>query len=497
MKKGMSEILMKQIYLIVAILSIVLVINQVFTLTKRGVADSRLLDMRAQSNDILNTLVSSTECLAMDTNGQMVLSPTALDEFTTVFSDVEPNCIRSYDYGYSVRVEKFNTTIKKGESSEPEMPIGNRDIVLIVDNSASMLESNSRTDPTPKIYYAKMAIKEFIKCANETDRISIIIFGSGTCAVTNLLTTHGYPNFVQLNTPQIKTDLSNLVESGVRASIMTGTPITQSLEDSIDVMKQANPQKNRLMILFTDGRETCCPECQSAPSNVGCRGISRCSGSTWDKISGSCCCLLPCSDVVCAHSSPNMDYLVTEKIPIYTIFLGTDTIGSQQMECISNRTGGKSYVVDDATILPNLFCELISEAPEETPEFQDWTFGTRAHSEGGLLRSAYTVTSPVLIKNSETLVQPGLLYLTVYDGQLEELAGIIRNVCENGGKVEKRVDFGSPSYFNDGKICMYNEGKELCKRVFCDLPINFPKVDQAGSYLVRAYNDKGVVEVII
>jgi hypothetical protein len=494
MGKGLSKFLMKQIYLIIAILSIVLIVNQVVSLTKRTAQDTQLIDMRSQSNDILNTLVSSTDCLALEYNGQLVLDEYTLTQYAKFFSDVEPNCIKSYDYGYSVKVEKFNNTVKRGDYWSPKIPVGNRDMVLILDSSWSMRERSSKGDPYPKIKYAKDAAKELIKCASDTDRISILIFGPDGCGVIDLLASKGYPTFVQLDSDAIKDDLSALVDSGVKPD--AGTPVIASIERAISTIKTANPDKNRLIIMLTDGIDTCCDACRGGASPGGCPAGTICVGPA-SQILGTCCCLMPCRNAACEYESAGLDYLLSENISITTIFLGNDPFGAQQMVCIADKTNGESFSVDDPAILPDLFCELVSKKEPITEETQDWIFGAQSHSEGELLRTSFTSTSPVLIRINDTEVQPGLLTLTVYDGELEELVGFIRNVCENGGVAEKEMVLSSPVNVKDDKICMTGSGREICKRVLCDSEIDFDGVNQAGYYTFKAIKRGDTVEVIV
>jgi hypothetical protein len=502
LNKGESKFLMKQIYLIIAILSITIVINQIISLTGRSAKDNKLIDFRSQTNDILNTMITSTECLAMEYNGQLIIDEYTLKEFDEVFPDVEPNCIKNYDYGYSVKVEKFNNTIQRAKYWEPDIPIGNRELVLILDNSVSMNEKMVSTDPSPKLYYAKRAVKDFVKCANETDRLAFFTF-DGACGVKNFLESNGFPEFTQLDSEETKNDISRLIEDKIEAS--AGTPLINAIESSAETMKNAISSKDRVIILFTDGRESCCQQCESGEKPGSCGGGSCNYG--FNDIKGTCCCLDVCSDALCNYNSDNMNYLIKNNIPIYTIFLGDDKQGQSQMECISQKTGGESFLVDDPDILPSLFCEIAGEREPEVEDYEVWEFGAKDYSKGDLLRSSYTVTSPVNIRINDMVVQPGLITITVFDGQLEELTGMIRNVCENGGKIQKRIYLSSPAYLENGKICMLEDGESVCKKVLCNydfdgesyktLDIEFDGVDSAGSYLFTVMRNKDSVEVIV
>lgn len=494
--KGLSKFMMKQIYLIIAIVSIVLVINQITTLNRNSARGVQTIDLRSQANDILNTLLSSTDCLAMQYNGQLLVSEFKLDQYQQLYSNMEPNCIKSYEYGYSIKVEKFNNTLKRGKYWEPEIPTGNRDIVLILDNSKSMEERSSISDPVSKMHYAKSAVKEFVKCANETDRISIIIFGPGLCGSRNLMTANGFPEpFVQLDSESTKDRISGIVEAGIVAE--SGTPLISSLETAIDTVRTADRSKDRLVVIFTDGRETCCESCRSGYSSNECEKDINCGAFTFDKIQGTCCCLEACKDALCSHSSPNLDYLISEKIPIFSIFLGSDQLGVEQIECITEKTGGESFKVEDPDILKSLFCEIIGSAEVEEEDYQEWVFGSQDHSKGELLDTTFSATSPIMIKTNDLTVQPGLITLTLYNGDLEELTGIIRGVCESGNMLEKRIELTSKVEFENGNVCMYDKSKKICKKVHCNYQINFDGIDSPGSYLIKVVKNRNVIEVIV
>ena len=468
--KAASKFLIKGIYLILLIIAIAIVTNQIITVNYIGSEQSKSIDLRKEASNILENLLSSDKCLTiknMETT-EKVINVSTLDEFQSKYSDIEPDCARNYDYGYYVKIEKFNFTKISGYY-EPKIPPGNRDIVLILDNSASM--DCNKACPE-KFNTLKSAAIQFVKCADkETDRVAIIGFSNDVnelyCGVSEEVP------MTPLSTEQNIKDITDAI-NGLDAEY--GTPLISSLKKAEYVLNnEGDPKKFRMVILFTDGRETCCDTC------TGSKGTSDCLG--------------PCQDKLCDFAT----VFKNNNIPVYSIFLGNDPIGIQQIKCISEQTGGNFYNIsaENIDILPKIFCEIVSKERETTEHYQSWYFGSHNHSRDNALKDSVMISLPVSIKITDTKTQPGLATIMLFEGELEELAGSIDRTCETGLETSKKIYISYPVKLNGNSICMNNAGKVNCRKFGCNLDVKFNGINSPGMYDFYFKKEGNTVKVIV
>jgi hypothetical protein len=368
---------------------------------------------------------------------------------------LEPECARNFNYRFRVKVEKFNQTrtfkILPGDIPYP----GNRDIVLIFDDSASMLGQ--------KMTVAKQAALKLLECADETDRLAIVTF-SEVCGVVEKAPLTDL-------TSDNKKKLAGII-SAIDAK--TGTPLIDSIRKAVDILnEESNPNKFRMIILMTDGRESCCSAC-SMPGYDICPDI--------------------CKGIVCHDVST----IVPQYIPIYTIGYYVDSIGESELKCVAERTNGKYYYAEIRD-LSRVFCKIVGGKiePEET-EF--WYFGVQDHSPGDALKLTIEISSPVSIRISENKIQPGLLTVTVHKGELEQFSGIIDKVCFTEINFFGQFFFSYPTYVknvdNKNFLCMNYKNTESCLRLSCDREIEFPQITP-GSYRVWVKSEAGKIIVSV
>lgn len=472
--KAQTSFLMKGIYLILVLVTIAIVLNQMSALNLLRATEEKQLELRKSANNILETLTGSDKCLAyreigatneksVELTTHRVIDYEKLQKFSIKYPDIEPECARDFRYRYSIKIEKFNIT--KIESKKPPsviLPPGNRDIILIFDSSQTM------SDQPERITSAKAAALKFIECADETDRLSIVTFGlSGDswCVVEEL-----FP--LTFITTENKETMKNKINS---IEAHSGTPLIDSILKTRAILDtESNSSRSRMVILMTDGQETCC-------------------GSKCPYRQGDFRCTAPCSGLICSIA----ESVIPSDVPVYTIgFMITGTAESELM-CIANKTNGK-YFYSDISKLTNVFCEIAGEKKEkENPE--SWNFSVETHSRGKAFRSSVTVSTAISIRMSDVKTQPGLLTITVYDGELEQLTGIIDNACLNGFDFEGEISVSYPTYVRTygGKsyMCMSYEKGEFCLRLSCDKGIVFPEI-VPGNYQIKVKTD-GKIEVLV
>ena len=124
-KKGMS-LLVKGIYIIMAIVLISIFINRIFSLNAASAEETRSMELRSSAMNDLSMLDGNEKCLALKEKGKIedvtvdlslhnVIDVEKLNDFSTTFSDTEPICARDYKFGYRVRVETLPINISSEE----------------------------------------------------------------------------------------------------------------------------------------------------------------------------------------------------------------------------------------------------------------------------------------------------------------------------------------------------------------------------------------------
>jgi hypothetical protein len=492
---------MKGIYLILVMVTIAIVLNQITSIKTIDAEQQRQLELMKVANGVMEILTGSEKCLAYKEIGQSggedvslsthrIIDYGKLQNFNVTYSGIEPECARDFNYRFRVKVEKFNQTREVKTEESPIPPAGDRDIVMIFDTSGSMccLTNNICTCPG-KLATARQAALKFLDCASETDRLAIIAFGDG----------------------QGTTDLCGIVEKApltfigsansstrqfLEGQIMTmsayfGTPLMKSLSKSVDIIKtQSWPNRTKMIIMMTDGRESCCDECATACTCSECGG-TKCNPAP---CFGKCSCLPTCKEKLC----PFAESIVPEGVPVFAIGFDVDIQGQSELECVSNKTNGK-YYFSDMDKLSKIFCE-IAGGNKQKLDVENWYFGVENHSLGKALESSVSLSTAVSIRINETFTQPGQITIDVYDGTLEQFSGIIDNVCSTGNSFTGQIIFPyTTSIKSEGSnnyVCMNYEKGEFCVRLSCNKQIIF-QTTPPGSYIIKANPENGKVVVRI
>jgi hypothetical protein len=471
--KAQTSFLMKGIYLILVLVTIAIVLNQIVGLNLQTKNEEKNLDVQRTANNILETLVGSSNCLAYEETSEVgektvplsthrVIDKNKLESFTKKYSDVEPECARDYKYRFSVEVEKYNLT-RIFERKYPQIPFpGNRDIVLIFDNSGSMKGG--------KLDTARAAALKMIDCADSTDRLAVVIFGDGqgdsyVC------------DAIQKTKLTFLDNESKSYFTGVLSTVQAffGTPLEKSLKKAVEVLEKesTDPGRSKMIILMTDGGENCCNGCESC----------KC-GKTYE-------CVNYCKDSLCN----NVEKIVPKGIPVFPIGFLVDALAEKALKCVASKTNGIYFPATESE-LAKIFCEIGGgEILKENVE--RWSFGVQDHSYSDALKSSVSISTGVPIRYGETKVQPGLVTIIVYDGELERLTGLVDNVCSTGIEMSEDMILSYATYTktvgNKNLICM-NSGKEFCSVFSCKRDVEMPDL-APGHYLLKAGLENGKIVV--
>lgn len=120
--KAQTSLLMKGIYLIVVFVTISIALNRVVSLNLVSTEEEKNFQQRDKATSLLETLAGSSECLAYEEEGSAegeilelslhrILDKKKLDDFSSRFSDIQPECARDFTSGYRIDVETFPVEI--------------------------------------------------------------------------------------------------------------------------------------------------------------------------------------------------------------------------------------------------------------------------------------------------------------------------------------------------------------------------------------------------
>jgi len=132
--RGQTSLLVKGIYLVLILVTISVVLNRIVTSNLASSEQERSFRQRSAANSLLETLAGSSNCLAYEETGKVegkdlelsphrVLDKRKLDDFSSKFSDIQPDCARDFTSGYRVDVETFPVNISSEVSVPEDEPI--------------------------------------------------------------------------------------------------------------------------------------------------------------------------------------------------------------------------------------------------------------------------------------------------------------------------------------------------------------------------------------
>jgi len=181
---------------------------------------------------------------------------------------------------------------------------------------------------------------------------------------------------------------------------------------------------------------------------------------------------------------------------------------ADKCECISNELGGHPWIVscDNANLSTDctrVGCEhswcgktsRIINVPVGSEigvgiEGSVWAFsiplGVNSFSQGKAKYGESQFSLPITIRYNATFSTEGIIYMYAVRGELEDLSGLLDDICEKvkAGltdiKFTKEFHFSYPvSYDNStSKLCMGSN----CKTFICSSSLEFPNIEKDGDY---------------
>lgn len=115
---------------------------------------------------------------------------------------------------------------------------------------------------------------------------------------------------------------------------------------------------------------------------------------------------------------------------------------------------------------------------------QKWSMGVKTHSLGDAGKSAISISSPISVRMDDITTQPALATLTLYDGELEELSGLIDRACFTNSIVDSEITLSYPTYKSNADLCMSYQAGDFCLKMSCKKDVAFSKVNP-GTYKIK------------
>ena len=489
-RKGQFSFLTKGFLMIFLIIAITLVINQVTFYQINAEKISREYDLSITAMNLVSMLSNSDRCLALNEQVNVggtyenrtyarVIDLDKVIDFAQRYSETEPECARNYMIGYNVTVDLVPINISYEFTPEEEITIlqrmveelEGRSAVFVIDMSKSMEENVGQIR---KVECVRLFLEEFVDNLDPNQRIAVVGYGSdGTvnnegcnggdqtpariCELDGWMcgtTVIANPILIGGNQASLKQQINSGVVAEGCTPMAHGIVIGYGIAESSGISD---------MVLLTDGCENCAGDSVCVVRNhlsSGIRVHSIAFGETMCASGGNR------ENCVCADS----------------------------LQQVSSMTGGRDFIAQD--------CRELIRPPnraDASVEKDGWSFGTSGHSEGKALDGSITISLPVLVKREGEFLA-GFIRLSVYDGDLESVSGLIEYVCNKGTESNLDTFIDLPMSYDDNikMLCMTNPDKtQSCRRIICDSEIVMNDITNPGRYRMIGYWKDGKVNIVV
>jgi hypothetical protein len=457
--KAQLSFLMKGIFLILVIL-IIFVVFYIITNYNYGLSvETKKLELKESSLNILDKLISR-QCLGYEVANttSKTIDLNKLLEFTNKYQDSEPECARDTTFDYRIKVEKFGSNITFYGGSFAYV------VCFTIAPCAS-----AQTYLASKPY--KTSLKTWLEIANNNikDCDAILIENDIANAPSTLHQA-------------IKDNLLKFVEEGkLLVTTSFGLPTLEFLFPSY--VKSCKEE------VCSDYRHPDCKKCIQL-TEEGRKELIDIQNPFWASFLEG--------DYLFEILSPEVKVLVNfSKAPCQggDVFTPPATCSNAAMIMFNY---GKGIVIHQVMILGgltgdqeynkvNLFTKILERYGglgktvlnvfEDRPEI--WEFGVKNFSKKDAFRAEVTFSLPITIRIKDNQIQPGRITIKMVDGELEELVGVLDDVCISNITKELRLSLSYPVEEKNGYVCMRIEKEDICKKTYCK--VNHFSINQ-GSY---------------
>lgn len=464
--KGQTSFFIKGVYMIIVLIVVAIVINRIVSMNLALTEQGKSFRLRDKAGNIMGSLAASSKCLAYEERGtaagsivdlstHKVLDKEKLDSFVKKYSEIEPDCMRDFNYGYRIYVKTLpiNMTtegVKRagGVFEDVLELIDGKRVIFVMDVTGSMSSKDGRYKgkTVTKLECVKIFMKEFIDRMSDDSVIALYVYSYPPCPPEQL-----FP-FTPL--PGSRLDMKKKVE-GMSAG--GGTPMSAALNESFNY---GEDNDGEAIVLLTDGRENKCPPPKWPPPNSP--AVAR------------------------IHKNSG--------IPVYTVSFG---FGADKgtLKDVAEISGGEFFDAETCG-------ELITEPKSilnVTIEPKTWEFGDSTFSEDEAFRESISIALPVMVYYNRSTLLPGRMKITLVEGELEEFVGFIEKACSTESDLTASISVSYPTTLEvvggENSLCMaFKEGKK-CQKLACDEQIEFEGITP-GNYIISATHERDVLKII-
>lgn len=167
-------------------------------------------------------------------------------------TSVDAGSVRVLTPGYVVDASQSRPVLQYRKPSKPKP----RSIMLVLDNSMSMVESDGVSPPSDPGYLRLNACRRLLaSLSNDTDRVSLAVFPCRFSIEIDKSRKPASKPFELLAQGQTPAKVSEMLETLRREENYT-TPLYQGIEDGALTLGSEDAGRQRLMVLLTDGKNT-------------------------------------------------------------------------------------------------------------------------------------------------------------------------------------------------------------------------------------------------
>ncbi len=488
--KGISQFLIKGVFLILTLLIIGISVNRLFSLNVITAEESAEQRLNNKAINTLEVLSGSKSCLAYDEIGRVsgsegelathrILDKKKLDEFKSKYSNIEPSCARDYSFGYKVDIETSQELDKlknyvfsggvlwsdgdRGIDVDPEFFIP-----FVYENTTPYLTNVNEESVDETFTNGIDTLNNLGDCHSES--ASVVPIG-GSWRDILIDTTSG-------RTTAAYTEDSHIVGKG--AFIATGQDISCGINDPT-AGRGCTPQqcfrfyKTESIEQWIEKANNWCSNPTACPS----RGLTYTDFEditfglnvikyTAEKRKTDTVRIGYIMDIIDPYDADCLWAMMMEKcandgcpavkhnnggygnptvVNVQPIGIKVDSdwlfIGQTNLEDI--KKFDLLLLNTHGTILSPIALEsLFFQNPDAKKEV--WSFGQEEASKDNALRNQVTARYPVAIKIDESRYFPAIMQIKMTDGELEELSGKIDESCETETDSQYQINLHYPVY---------------------------------------------------
>jgi len=126
-----------------------------------------------------------------------------------------------------------------------------------------------------------------------------------------------------------------------------------------------------------------------------------------------------------------------------------------------------------------------------------WTFGDREFSEDESLEEMIRVSIPVVVRYDQSAFLPGMMSITLVNGELERLAGFIEESCFTEKESTLTLHLNYPVELKGNKICMKFKSGDKCQKLACEKTIEFHEIERPGNYKFYSRYEDEILKILV